>query len=174
VSWEYEEIEREEKLEGGPYEHKHEREETLAEEEQWQTFVVRDDTGAIRVDPQNCEVIPMQTLSRHEEDEGLPEEAVQCGLFTMPAPWKTSIEQRRPLRYRFEEQAILVGSEVYVLAEAANEDGDLRLRKPRHGDRFIISTKREEELLRSARLLLWGLLVSALVCSAAGIFLLLN
>lgn len=172
VRWEYEEIYHEEKPDGGRLEHKREGEELLAEEKQWERFLLRDDTGEIIVDPEGCEVIAEETVSRHEQDEGLPEEAIRCGRFAMNAPWKTGGEERRPLRYHFEEEAIVVGREVYILAEATNESGELRLQKPARG-RFLISIKREEELLRAARLTMLALLAGAFIFAALAVILLL-
>lgn len=172
VRWEYEEIYHEDKSEGGRIEHRREGEEILSEEKQWQTFRVSDATGRIAVEPAGCEVIAAETLSRHDEETGLPEEIIRCGRFAINAPWKTGEVERRPRRYHFEEEALAVGSEVYVLAEATDESGELRLQKPRSRGRFLISIKSEEELLRSARLLLSGLLAGAALCGVIGLILL--
>ena len=95
VRWEYEEVYHEEKPEGERVEHKREEEELLAEEKKWQRFSLRDDSGEIAIDPEACEVIAAETLSRHEQDEGLPEETIHCGRFAMNAPWKTGEDERR-------------------------------------------------------------------------------
>jgi hypothetical protein len=173
VRWEYEEIYYEEKPDGERLEHQREADEILFEEKQWTPFFVRDDTGDLAVLPAGCEVIAAETLSRHEEDAGLADEEIHCGRFAMPAPWKTAEEERRPLRYHFEEQAIEVGSEIYVLAEATNEGGELRLQKPRRGGKFLISVKPEEELIRSAQAGLCAVLVATLLFGAGGVILLL-
>ncbi len=172
VSWEYEEIIYEEKPGDERLEHKREGEEQLAEERQWQTFFVRDDTGEIAVAPAGCEVIASESLSRHEEDAGLPEETIRCGRFSLEAPWKTSVEERRPLRFHFEEKTIPLGSEIYILAEATNAGGELRLQKPASGGRFLISVKPEEELLRSGQFSTWALLAGAILCGIIGMALL--
>ncbi len=171
VRWEYEEAYGEENPETGREAHRREAEEVLAEDTQWQPFVVQDESGEIAVEPQGCEVIATPTLSRHEEEEGLPEETISCGRFALPAPWKTGTEERKPLRYHFEEEAIAVDHEIYVLAEATNESGELRLQKPARG-RFVISVKTEEELLRMSQYSLWALLAGAMVCGGAGLVLL--
>ncbi|MGH7490901.1 MAG: GIDE domain-containing protein [bacterium] len=174
VHWEYEEIYYEERPEGGRIEHGSDGEEVLFEEEQWQPFWVRDDTARIAVQPAECEVIATATLSRHDEDTGLPDENIRCGRFAIDAPWKTSAEERRPRRFHFEEEAITLGHKIYVLAEATNSSGELRLQKSSQGDRFLISVKPEEALLRSAQFLLWGLLAAAVLCGVIGFILLVR
>ena len=164
VSWEYEEIFYEEKPGGGRIAHEREAEEILAQEQRRQAFRVHDDSGEIALDPEGCEVIALNTLSRHEEDAGLPDETVRCGRFAMTAPWKTSAEERRPLRYHFEEEAIPVGSAIYVLAEATGTGGEVRLQKPAAGGRFLVSVKPEEDLLAAAQFAMWALLAGAIIC----------
>lgn len=168
VDWEFEEIFYEE--EGGKrIEHKREREETLAENKESVPFWIEDETGRINIDPEGAELIAEETLSRTEDDEGLPDEEVRMGRFAMEAPWKTNDEEQRPKEYRFEEEAIPIGSEVYVLGEAVDSDGVLRVQKPLRGGKFIISTRREESLLREGKLTMIGLILGAIVFGLVGL-----
>jgi hypothetical protein len=168
VEWEYNEIFYEESGDER-IEHKREGEETLAERNETVPFWIEDATGRIVIDPEGAELIPKQTLSRTEDDEGLPDEEIRMGRFAMEAPWKTSEEERRPKEYRFEEEAIPVDQEVYVLGEAVDSDGVLRVQNPTRRGRFIISTRREESLLREGRLTMIGLVLGAIVFGFVGL-----
>jgi len=87
----------------------------------------------------------------------------------MEAPWKTGDEERRPKEYRFEEEVIPVGKEVYILGEVVDSDGVLRMQKPLRGGKFIISVRREESLLREGKLTMIGLLLGAIVFGLVGL-----
>ena len=167
VEWEYEEIYYEE---DGDERRKHKREdeEILAEKKEAASFWIEDATGRIAIDPEGAELIAEQTLSRVDDDEGLPDEEIRMGRFVIEAPWKTCDEERRAKEYHFEEEAIPLGHEVYVLGEAVDSDGVLRMQKPAHG-KFIISTRREESLLREGRLTMLGLLLGAVVFGLVGL-----
>ena len=167
VEWEYEEIFYEEDGDKRR-EHKREEEEVLAERKETTPFWIEDATGRIAIDPEGAELIAKQTLSRVDDDEGFPDEEIRVGRFAMEAPWKTSDEERRPKEYRFEEEAIPLGHEVYVLGEAVDDGGVLRMQKPAHG-KFIISTRREESLLREGRLTMIGLMLGAVVFGLVGL-----
>lgn len=168
VEWEYEEIFYEQ--EGDERrEHKREEEEVLAEKKETALFWIEDATGRIQIDPEGAELIAQQTLSRVDDDEGLPDEEIRMGRFVIEAPWKTCDEERRPKEYRFEEEAIPLGHEVYVLGEAVDSDGVLRMQKPMRGGKFIISTRREESLLREGRLTMIGLVLGAIVFGLVGL-----
>ncbi len=168
VEWEYEEFFYEEDGDE-KREHKREEEEVLAERKETMPFWIEDATGRIAIDPEGAELIAKQTLSRTDDDEGLPDEEIRMGRFEMEAPWKTSEEERRPKEYRFEEEAIPLGHEVYVLGEAVDSDGVLRMQKPLRGGKFIISTQREESLLREGKLTMIGLLFGAVVFGLVGL-----
>lgn len=167
VEWEYEEVFYEEDGDDRR-EHKREEEEVWAEKKEASLFWIEDATGRIQIDSEGAELIAQQTLSRVADDEGLPDEEIRVGRFAMEAPWKTSEEERRPKEYRFEEEVIPVGHEVYVLGEVVDSEGVLRMQKPLRGGKFIISTRREESLLREGRLTMIGLVLGAIVFGLIG------
>ena len=171
VSWEYEEIFYEDTGDGKRLEHKREGEETLAEEKQSVLFYVRDASGSLKIDPDGAELITQHVLSRHETDEGIPDSTVRMGRFAMTAPWSTSEEEQRPLMYHFEEEAIPVDAAVYVLGEVTQHGGELRLQRPQRGGRYLISVKREEQLLALGRRRATLYLVGAILSGIAGLVL---
>ncbi|MDZ7268138.1 MAG: E3 ubiquitin ligase family protein [candidate division KSB1 bacterium] len=143
--------------------------EVLARQQERIPFWVEDHTGRVLVDPAGAEIIAGQTVFEVDSDAGLPDSVIARGAFSMEAPWLTSLEERQPREYRFQEHAIPVGASVYVLAEAAWRDGELYLQKPAAGGRFVISVKPEEELLAGARRGLLLAQVAAWLCGLLGL-----
>lgn len=168
VEWEFEEIFYEDD-ERTKVSHSREGSEVLAQEERRAPFWVEDYTGRILVDPEGAEIIAEKTLSRIETDEGAPDSVITMGAFAMDAPWLTSLEERQPREYHFEEEAIPVGAEIYVLGEVVVRNGELVLQKPGRGGRFLISVRGEEELLSSSKrtMLVWRL--GAWLCGLLGL-----
>ena len=85
----------------------------------------------------------------------------------VPTPW--GHDDRRTLGYRYEEEAIWVGSPIYVLGEATDWQGELRLLRPHDDGEFIVSVKSEEELTRQGKQSMIGLLIGAIACAVIGI-----
>ncbi|HEQ71669.1 MAG TPA: E3 ubiquitin ligase, partial [Spirochaetia bacterium] len=76
----------------------------------------------------------------------------------------------RTLGYRYEEEAIPVGKNLYVLGEAVDAGGELAIQKPADKKaKFIISVKSEEELVRKAQSSMTALWVIGAICGAAGV-----
>ena len=169
LQWEYEETQFEESSDGKQIRHTLEGNELLASNTEMAPFVVVDAFGSIKVDPEGAEIIAENALSRVETDEGLPDEYITIGRFRMEAPWKTSFEERRPLRYFYEEKVIPVGHDVYVLGEATDRDGELCIQRPARKGRFIVSVKPEEELVRSGRMVSFLLLLVAYIFGGIGV-----
>jgi hypothetical protein len=81
-----------------------------------------------------------------------------AGSFRQAAEVKGTVECADP-----------VGRAVYVLGEATDDGGALRIRKPADkGLSFLVSLKSEEQLLQSTGRVAVGLLAGAAVAAAAG------
>ncbi len=120
-------------------------------------FTVRDEKGVVNVDPEGASFIAEKVLSRFETGDR-SRGSLTFGNFKTTLGAVTRTGGRRTIGYRFEESAIPVGREIYVLGEAADSDGHLSIRKPAETDTpFIVSLKSEEELARRARRLTSGL-----------------
>lgn len=143
--------------------------EVLAQQQERIPFEVEDHTGRVLVDPEGAEIIAEQTVSEVDSDAGLPDSVISRGAFSLEAPWLTSLEERQPREYRFQERALPVGAAVYVLAEAVLRDGELWLQKPSAGGRFVISIKSEEELLASGQRGIILARVAAWLCGLLGL-----
>ena len=127
-------------------------------------FMVRDETGAVEVDPEGAPVEGVRVLSRFEQGDVGP--AISIGGFRLSLGAIGG--GRRTIGYKIEEWALSVGARVYVLGEAKDDGGRLRVAKPSvKGGRFIISVKSEEQLLSSAKTGSNVLRVLSAVCIAA-------
>ncbi|HET7838686.1 MAG TPA: E3 ubiquitin ligase family protein [Rectinemataceae bacterium] len=128
-------------------------------------FFVEDGSGRIEVDPTGAEFHLETTVSRFEPGEG--ERTV--GSYVLRAII-SGAGGRRTIGYRFTEKCFPVGRQAYVLGEATDAGGALRIRKSEErGRRFIVSLKSEEELVRSARLGALWLTISAGISIAGAI-----
>jgi hypothetical protein len=122
--------------------------ETVSTNERRIRFMVRDATGTTEVDPDGGPIDGERVLSRFEQGEVGP--ALSIGGFSLSL--SAIGGGRRTLGYKIEEWALPLGARVYVLGEAKDEDGALRIAKPAaKGGRFIITMKSEEQLLSSAK-----------------------
>jgi hypothetical protein len=125
--------------------------------------MVRDETGAVEVDPEGAPVEGVKVLSKFEPGDHGP--SISIGGF------KLSLGAigggRRTIGYRMEEVALPPGTRVYVLGEARDDGGRLRVARPAAtGGRFIITVRSEEQLLKSART---GSKVSGIIAAALAV-----
>jgi len=142
---------------------------TVAANQRFAPFLVDDTTGQILVDPEGAEFVAEQVVSRFEPGGDNAAGEIRLGSFSLALPSLSG--DRRTLGYRFEEEAIPVGRDIYVLGEAAETNGELRVRKPREGQ-FIISLKDEEELVRQGQSSAAWMLAGSVVCILLGLGLL--
>ncbi len=108
-------------------------------------FRVRDDSGTIRVDIDGATIESETILDRHEpyhDDRG----EIRLGAFSFRPS-----TGRRVLGYRYREEAIPVGSPIYVIGEATDRiEGTLTIRKPSDKSKpFIVSVRSEEEIVET-------------------------
>ncbi len=122
--------------------------ETVSSNERRVPFRVRDATGACEVDPEGASMDGERVLSRFEPgDRG---SSLSFGGFTVRLGGVGA--GRRTIGYRLEEWAVPTGRAAYVLGEARDDGGRLRVGKPTaKGGRFLVSLKSEEELVRAAK-----------------------
>jgi len=138
--------------------------ETIASNSRSIPFTVNDGTGEITVDPSGAEFIAEKTF---EEFKSEVREGASIGGFVFRS---SSVGRGTTIGYTFTESAIPIGRDLYVLGEASDAGGRLSIRKPSEkGKRFIISLKREEELIDSAKGSSKGLRIGAVVALILGI-----
>lgn len=132
---EYEEEETERDEEGNAETKVTRGSETVESNDQHVQFWVKDNTGRVLVDPTDADIDMKRTGERFDEDED--------------RSWHA---QRRTLGYRKTEQALAMGSQVYVLGCAVDFQGQpLMKRHPQDKNaKFLISWKTEQELVSAA------------------------
>lgn len=140
--------------------------ENVSTNERRTPFTVRDESGAVEVEPDGAPVEGVKVLSRFEQgDRG---STISVGGFKLSLGAMGG--GRRTIGYKLEELALPVGARVYVLGEARDDGGRLRVAKPAaKGGRFMITVKSEEQLVKSAKTGSKVLTVISAVCAVAAI-----
>jgi hypothetical protein len=131
----------------------------VANNERLTLFQLEDQTGRITVDPTDGQFTTEKVYSRFEPGSLLD---ATFSVFT-GAGSRTS-------GYTYEEWAIPVGHPLYVLGEATDASGELRMQHPgEKGHYFIVSTKNEEALTARATTNSRVLQVGAVLALLAGL-----
>ncbi len=166
VTREYEETYTERDSEGRSRTGTRRGSETVSSNERRTRFSVRDDSEAIEVDPEGAPIDGERVLSQFEQGDRGPSLSIGGFRLSLGAIGAG----RRTIGYKLEEWALPVGARVYVLGEARDDGGRLRMAKPTaKGGRFIVSVKSEEQLLKSARTgaSVLGIIAGVLLAGAA-------
>lgn len=133
-------------------------------------FYVQDATGRIRIRPDGAEFVGEEVHSRFESAEQHGGGFLQIGRMRIELPRSYSGGDRRTIGYHFEEEAVPVGSEVYVLGEATDREGELCIVRPMDKDKkLIVSTRSEEELARQGQSSMKISVFGAIACIILGI-----
>lgn len=75
----------------------------------------------------------------------------------------------RSIGYEYLEEGIKMGADLYVLGDANDRDGALKVSKPKDSKQpFIVSTKSEDELTAGLGSAIKGLKIGAFVCFGLG------
>ncbi len=136
--------------------------ETLSSQERRSPFWLKDATGRVRILPEGAELEMEKTLSRFEST--LPGEQFKMGSFVFDLARAALGAGRRTLGYKYEESILPLGKPLYVLGEAAEQDGKVVIRRSTtKGERYIISVKSEEELTAKLSKGAKGLTIAAAV-----------
>jgi hypothetical protein len=142
---------------------------TVASNSRSVRFRVKDATGAVDVDPSGAKIDGEKAVSQFQPGEPSGGSLSYKG-FQVNLPSFIGAGGRRTLGYRYEETVLPVGAQVYVLGEAVDAGGTLAVKKPAKKDaRFLISVRREEELVRKAGSAARGLSIAAAVCTVVGV-----
>lgn len=139
---------------------------TVASNSRSVNFYVEDATGRVKVDPDGASLDTEKALSKFETSGGAN---LRMGSFSFQA--RALSGNRRSLGYRYEEQIVPVGRDVYVLGEASDRDGELSVLKPGKG-KFIISLKSEEELVQGTQSAILWTKIGAIASAVLGLVLL--
>lgn len=138
---------------------------TVASNTQRVDFFVKDETGKIRVNPNDADIDAVQVVSKYEPGQ---RSTVTFGAVAFNVSGAAG--GRRILGYEFSESIVPLDRRVYVLGEATDMSGELVIQKPQEKDKpFIVSLKSEEELTRATEGKIKGLMVGAILCIGAGV-----
>ncbi|MEM8963329.1 MAG: E3 ubiquitin ligase family protein, partial [Acidobacteriota bacterium] len=114
----------------------------MAENRRHIPFEVEDATGSVRVDPSGADMVAEPVLSEFRQEQG---QHLQMGQFRLPVAYGGA--GTRTLGYRYQEEIIPLGREIYVLGEASDAEGRLSVGRPSDGSTFLVSMKGEAQLL---------------------------
>jgi len=166
----YEENYWEKDTEGNRVERSRRGSETLASNERRVPFYLRDSTGRIKIIPDGADLVMEKSLSKYELS--FPGQRFSMGSFALDLA-QAALGGRRTLGYRYEENIVPVNRDLYILGEAFESGGSLVLRRSStKGEKYIISTKSEEELSASASKAVLGLMIGAIAALVLGLVLL--
>jgi hypothetical protein len=134
-------------------------------------FRIDDGSGNILIRPDGAQFVPEKAFSQFQPGEAQGTTLTFGGLSINLGG--LNLGGRRTLGYRYEEDIIPLGRDLYVLGEAADSGGELAVQKPHDKKtRFIISCKSEEELVRSTTTAIIALLISGIIAGIGGVTLL--
>lgn len=149
--------------------------ETVASNKRSTRFWVNDGTGRVLVDPEGADMDAEKAVEKFEfDDEDEPDAAVSIGGLKVGFSFNINInDNKRTIGFTYRESVLPVGHDVYILGEAANDSGEVMIRKSGNWkDNYIISHRSEEELARSASSQSKWLFVGAMACDVIGAVLL--
>ena len=148
---------------------RHRREsEVMAENTRAIPFEVEDSSGRILVDPAGAKVTAEEVVDRFEQgDPGAP--SLSLGSWQFDLGPLALLGDRRTIGYRYQERVVPVDRPIFVLGEASDASGQLMIGRPAaKAPPFLVSTRSEEELTRSALKAWRWLLAGAVVSGLAG------
>ena len=169
VSREYEETYWDTDANGNRVQRTRRGSDTVAHNTRSEPFYIQGSTGKIRVNPEGASFVTEKVYSRFEPGE-VQGGAIRIGGLSINLGGVTGGTNRRTIGYRYEEEIIPLQRNLYILGEAADASGELCMQKPaKKENKFIISVKSEEELIRSAQGSMTAFLVLSLITGIGGI-----
>ena len=132
-------------------------------------FLVRDDTGTVKINPNGAKIDGERIVDRFEPETAVSGGTISFGNFSFSLQGLGAAGGRRTLGYQFTESILPLNRRLYVLGAASDSSGELMIQKPREKGQFIISLKSEEELLKSSQSGMTWSMVGAIACFVIGI-----
>ncbi|MEI6428191.1 MAG: E3 ubiquitin ligase family protein [Pseudanabaena sp. ELA607] len=124
--------------------------ESISSNSQSIPFTLQDRSGELIVNPDGGNIETVQVLDEFRSENSLGSSSLSFGNFTLSLSGGFGGGGRRTLGYRYTESILPCDREILVIGTAADEGGQVTLRKPIQKDKkFIISLKSEEELAQS-------------------------
>jgi hypothetical protein len=167
VTREYEEMVWETDANGNRVQRTRRGQETVAQNVRSTPFRADDGSGLILVRPDGAQMIAEKAFSQFQPGD-VQGTTLTFGRLNFNLGG-LNLGGRRTLGYRYEEEIIPLGRELYILGEVVDAGGELAVQKPSDKKgRFIISCKSEEELVRGTASAITALLVTGLISGIGG------
>lgn len=148
------------------------RDEVIGKTESWaDDWGLKDNTGFIQIDGAKAKIETEKLTSQVEQatEESSRGLNVKIGNFKMNLGGSPRKGDRQSLHFEHIEEGIKVNTDLYVLGDANDRDGVVRVSMPTDKKQpFIVSTKSEDELLAELGSSIKGLTIGAYVCWGLG------
>ena len=165
----YEEREWKTDSNGNRQQHWRKKSETVSDNQQWASgFGLKDDSGFIEVDPAKADLHTEKVHSSFEKGEPNQNSALSLKIGKFSLGVGSANNDYRLIGYEQVEHAIKLGSDLYILGDANDRDGRLKVSKPNTNKPFIVSTKSEDEIVSDLGSSAKGLKIGAYVCWGLG------
>ena len=147
---------------------------TVSSQTQSREFYVNDGTGKIRISPDGSDIDLISVVDKFEPATSMH----SSGSYLEFGGFRVNIDSglgghhhdRKTTGYHIKEEIFPLDRRVYILGIANTSTGELRISKAvDKGDKFIISTKSEEELVSDAKKSANILKIVSLACLGIGI-----
>jgi len=131
--------------------------ETITSVERGVDFYVKDPTGRVLIDPTGSEIDLIKSVDRFEpvKNVNYSNGFLSFGGFSFSVGSSYSNygrEGRKILGYKFSEYIFPLKQNVFVIGEASDSMGELKISKPSDNEGiFIVSNKSEEQLTKEAK-----------------------
>ena len=175
VTHEYEEYYEEKDAEGNTTKKSRRKSDVMTKDTRRTPFYLEDETGKILVDSDGANVDALQVVNKmekHPQNNNLAMGNLVLNLTNVVMGNKMN----RTIGYRMQEKILPIDRKIYILGEVRDEDGQLVVKKPTtSGQSFLITTKSEEELVRSKQSTAkWTGIISYVFVATAVAFLVLG
>jgi hypothetical protein len=141
----------------------------VSDNERWADgWGIKDDTGFIKIDPAKAKLHTQELMEKFEKGE--PQQSgLNIKLGGVSIGLGGGNNGHKTIGYNYREIGIKMNTNLYVLGDANDRDGELRVSDPKEkGQPFIVSTKSEDELVSGLGSSIKGLKIGAFVCWGLG------
>jgi len=168
---EWEEQRTETDSEGRRKRRTHRGTDTVSQNEVLNPFFVRDDTGALLVDPQGAKIDWVKSIEKFDRGEA-EGGTLSLGGFSLNIGGLNLGGGRRTIGYRYKEWILPPQQALYILGGVGNTAGEPCVQRPADkANKFLISVKSEEELVKGARTAILWLTLASVLTALGGIIL---
>lgn len=144
VTHEYEETVRKTNSEGKTIYVTEKRSETISQQERSIPFLMEDQQGQIKVNPDGANLPTIKVLDEFQPGNAIGNH-ISYNNFSLVLKGNDPTGQRRTLGYRYTESILPLGQNILVAGTASDETGELTIVKPINSDqKFIIALKSNE------------------------------